>query len=96
MTASEFKSRHPEFEATPDALVDLELANQEGHVSDTWGDQRDQFLALQTARALALSPFGRNARMVNKDGSTSYDVVIYEMKRAHGAMRGRFVSSVSY
>lgn len=77
MTRAEFLVRHPEFsEATP-ALVDAKLA-EAAEVIDSGVPGFEFYLSKKAAQLLALSPFGQNARMVNKEGKTTYDVHLEE------------------
>lgn len=69
-----FDARFPEFAGRPDALLTstLETAHARCH-SDTWGTGRNDGVLYLTAHLLALSPFGREMRMVNRDGTTAYE-----------------------
>lgn len=97
MTKSEFLTVYPEFspaEAAPEAggfpgLIDAHLADAEACTSDSWGDKRELVVGLHAAHALALSPFGRNAQLVAKDGSTTYGERLRLLKLAHAADPGK-------
>ena len=71
VTVASFKVAYPEFVKAEDATIEAHLAQTELDVSDSFGDVRDQAVMLHLADALALSPFGRNARMVSPSASTS-------------------------
>lgn len=81
-----FRTYHPEFVNVPDTLVQAELDGASLEIDQgIWGtfaatpivstaaltkaDMGHRFLA---AHKLALSPFGQNARLVAKDGGTTY------------------------
>ncbi|HXU01516.1 MAG TPA: hypothetical protein VN903_11010 [Polyangia bacterium] len=89
MTRTEFVLRFPEFESADGAVVESALAYADRAVSDTWGANRDDFLGLVAARYLALMPFGRDARLSTKEGTTTYDGEIDRMKNAHAVARFR-------
>jgi hypothetical protein len=92
MTTLSFLIRHPEFATaivSYSGLVDAALADAETAVSDSWGIQRDQVVALTAAATLAVSPFGRNARMVDEKGWSTYSKRLAELKYAHACGRAR-------
>lgn len=94
MDSAAFVVIFPEFSALlaeDAALIAAALARAERRVSDSWGDRRDDVVALTTAHQLALSPWGRNARMVSKDGSTTYGDELSNWKRGHACARNRAV-----
>lgn len=77
VTASSFKLAHPEFTNVDDDLITLKIADAEMRCPDAvWGDFADEGVRFRVARALALMPPGRDLRLVNKDGSTVYDMDI--------------------
>lgn len=84
-----FKANRPEFANAGDALITATLAQVELRVSDSWGDRRDEVVELEAAHALASSPFGRNARLTAKDGTTTYGETLRRMKYGHAWGRGR-------
>lgn len=74
VTAAEFKAAHPEFVNCTDDEVTAKLADAALLCPDAvWGDFADQGTRYRAARMLALSPMGRDVKLVNKDGSTVYD-----------------------
>lgn len=92
MDRATFLGRFPEFATAPTTPVDLivtKLADAELSTSDSWGTRRNDALSLLTAHLLALSPYGVNAQMVRKDGSTTYGDRLQEMREIHGCARSR-------
>lgn len=49
--------------------------------TDVFGPKADVYQGLVAARKLALSPFGRNAKMVSQMGATVYDAEIKRLQR---------------
>lgn len=77
-----FRSFHPEFVNVPDPLVTAELGAALLFLdAGVWGNKIDQGQRFRTAHQLALSPFGQAARMVAKDGSTTYETHYKRMIR---------------
>lgn len=70
MTKAEFLDLYPEFATAKDALLDATLAQESANLKGPY--VTDRLFGLQVAEALALSPFGRDLKLVNKDGSTVY------------------------
>lgn len=68
-----FKARFPEFGRLPDPTIqdaiNRGVAQTNANVMGTMTDESIGYLA---AHFLALSPYGQQARMVAKDGSTTY------------------------
>lgn len=74
VTAAQFKAEFAEFEGAPNALVQakLDLALRRTP-ADVWGDQQDDGIKYLAAHLLALSPKGRELKLiVNRDGETTY------------------------
>lgn len=75
MTVGMFVVQFPEFEGVDTDLLQVHLDAAELEIDrSVWllkGDQGQGYLA---AHKLALSPFGNNAKLVAKDGSTTYQV----------------------
>lgn len=96
MTTAEFLVLFPEFAALAaedggTELIDGALVRSARRVSDSWGAKRDDVIGLTTAHMLALSPFGRNARLSAADGSSTYKTELTEMKKGHAFARRRVV-----
>lgn len=74
VSASMFDNRFPEFAGRPDDLLTSILAAATARChSDAWGTGRNEGVLYLSAHLLALSPYGREMRMVNKDGTTAYE-----------------------
>ena len=68
-----FKARFPEFNRLPD--VTIQDAIQRGQAqtnANVFGPLQDEASSYLAAHFLALSPYGQQARLVSKDGSTTY------------------------
>lgn len=85
MTLSDFRVRYPEFRTASDAFVQAYLDDAAKSLvgpSYDLGDAYDVAHGLATAHLIAVSPAGKNARMVNDDGTTQYGKTLSEMMRA--------------
>jgi hypothetical protein len=74
VTVSSFVIRYSEFSEAGSALLEAALTGVEAVVGSDAFDteaQRDEFVMLSLAHALALSPVGRDAGMTMKDGRTT-------------------------
>jgi len=81
LSYEDFLARFPEFEEASRTLVEAKIAEADLlHDDAVWGAQADLGRGYKTAELLALSPWGQNARMVNKDGSTTYGTVWEELQ----------------
>lgn len=68
-----FRTQFPEFKGVSDSVVSAWLAAAALEIDiSLWGMKADQGQGLLTAHKLATSPFGQSARMVAKDGTTTY------------------------
>lgn len=68
-----FITLQPEFADTDVTLVNAELTSAALLVDSTvWGSLADTGIRYLTAHRLALSPFGQAARLVSKNGTTTY------------------------
>lgn len=73
VTIERFLARWPHFAEAPDAAVQEALDAAHKRVSATyWGDRRDEGIMLLAAHTIAIDPGGQFARMVAKDGTTTY------------------------
>jgi hypothetical protein len=82
VTRTTFLVRFPEFNRASEPLIDAYIEAASLQVDDSvWGDKADLGVELTAAHLLALSPFGQQARMVNKDGSTTYGERLSSMQR---------------
>lgn len=72
-TLAAFRIRFPEFSQANDPFVNANLTAAALEVdTDAWGAKTDEGVMFLAAHKMALSPFGMNARMVSRDGSTTY------------------------
>lgn len=86
-----FKVSFPEFAKAGDTLLEAHLAQAALEVdAGLWGVWADNGVMLTAAHSLAMSPFGMNARMVAKDGSTTYGKKLDE-KRAMVSLGNRLI-----
>ena len=72
VSVAAFKICFGEFAKAGDAMLAAQLALVELEVSDSFGTSRDLAVMLKLADALALSPWGRDARMVPKGVDNAY------------------------
>jgi len=89
MTQDAFLARYPEFNTAPDGMVAAALAEATLAVGDVWEDLRDEIIGLEAAHRLAISPFGRDAKMSSGLGKSTYGEQLEKRKRmmACGLMR---------
>ena len=75
MLLAAFRVRFPEFEEGSDPLVQacLDEAATELNATEI-GDPYDAAHGLLAAHKLAISPYGRAARMLNDEGKSTYEV----------------------
>lgn len=96
VTLASFLVAFPEFLKAGDPMIEAQLALVELEVSDTFGDSRDLAVMLKLADALALSPWGRDARMVPKGVdnafSSAYGVRFRAMMEANAVSASRLGS----
>lgn len=80
LTLEQFKAGYPDFSKAGDAFLIEKLDEAALEVDPAvCGAKTNTIHGLKTARKLALSPFGKNARMVSKDGGTVYDSPLHEL-----------------
>ena len=71
---STFRVRFPEFDAVQDPLVQAALDEADLSIDrDEWKTKADAGQMYLAAHKLALSPYGQQARLVAKDGSSTYE-----------------------
>jgi hypothetical protein len=81
-TVDEFRKRFPEFAGVDDVLIATHMGDAALSVSaGVWGVKQDVGIYYLTAHRLALSPFGRAAKLVGEDGKTTYGAHLEELKR---------------
>jgi hypothetical protein len=73
LDAASFKARWPEFSTTEDSQVTAVLAESAAETDErVFGGTYDTALGLLAAHKLAAGPWGQQARMESKDGTTTY------------------------
>ncbi len=73
MTVDEFRAWHSEFRAASDDLIQLHLDEATLEVAaDIFGTKTEKAIRLRAAHSMAMTPFGRSARLVQDDGTTIY------------------------
>lgn len=71
VSLASFLAFNPEFLKAGTPLLTAHLAQAELEVSDSFAEQRDHAVMLRMADNLALSPWGRDARMVPPSATSS-------------------------
>jgi Protein of unknown function (DUF4054) len=83
---ADFRSRFPEFEKAPDALVNSKLSDASDQLDHTvWGSILDQGVGYLAAHLLSRSPWGQQARLDAKDRKTTYLEAFQELQARVGA-----------
>lgn len=97
VSVASFKVAFPEFQKAGDPMLEAQLALVELEVSDSFEDSRDLAVMLRLADNLALSPFGRDARMIPKGVdnafSSTYGVRYRALAEANGVTASRLGST---
>lgn len=90
MTQSDFLVLFPEFSPVAEqqpGLIPATIAQVELRVSDSWGDEREEIIGLETAASIAAGPQGRAAQLLPaKDGTTTYSRILAERKIINGCV----------
>lgn len=82
MLLATWRVQFPEMNGVSDALVQAMLDASALEIdTDIWGAKADQGQGYLAAHKLASSPFGQNAKMVAKDGTTTYWFNYYKLVR---------------
>ena len=78
VTLATFRANRPEFGTSAevsDVLVQQALDKAAGQIdSGVWSTEAGEGHELLASHLLAISPFGQDAKLVNKDGSTVYSI----------------------
>jgi len=83
VTLDQFRVKYPEFRTASSEFVQAYLDAAAEFVSaDVLGTAYDQAHGLKAAHMMAKSPGGVMARLVAKDGSTTYDTQFRELLRS--------------
>ena len=87
VTRAQFLIQYKEFDDTDVTLVDAKLAQAERRydVSEC-GDQYDDVVYARAAWLLARTPWGRTARLVNRENESVYDAIVRDLEREIGGM----------
>lgn len=81
-----FKASFPEFKSTADELIQAQLDRAARHCdASVYLDKHEDAVLYRAAHLLALSPQGAAAKMVNKDGTTTYEKHFNEIRSEVGA-----------
>jgi len=80
LTRAVFLEGYAEFRSADNSLIDAKLAEAAACVGEEYGDHANEAHGLITARKLALSPWGVNAKLVSKEGKTVYDAPLLELQ----------------
>jgi hypothetical protein len=98
-TVASFIADYAEFAPmaeTDETLVAAYLARAERRIGSAWpAAVRDDIVALQCAHMLALSPWGRNARMSDASGASAYGDDLALRKKGFACARSRVVGEVA-
>lgn len=77
-----FIAKFPEFANATQALVQKHLDDALLEIDPAvWGPKADAGQGFLAAHTLALSPFGQGVRLVQKDGTTTYNVHYKRLQR---------------
>jgi hypothetical protein len=89
VTLESFVERFPEFEKASASQVEAVLAEARLQIdSEVWGDKTDLGVNYLTAHLLALSPFGRNARLAKNDRESTYGTHYHNLQlQVHSGFR---------
>jgi predicted metal-dependent hydrolase len=80
MNVTDFKIQFPEFARVPVETIEAHLAAALAQFDATnAGTYLDQIQAYKAAQLLARSPAGQAAKLVSKNGSTTYDTTLKEL-----------------
>lgn len=73
ITAASVRAAHPEFAAAPDAVINPAItAAYLAHDSTVWASLLDTGVDLWVCDYIARSPYSRDLRLTDKDGTTIY------------------------
>lgn len=79
----DFLARFPEFEPASKAMIESAIAEAGRNVdADIFDTKTDDAIRWKAAHLLAISPFGQQARLSSKDGSTTYGKRFTELARS--------------
>jgi Protein of unknown function (DUF4054) len=82
LDVSTFKLSFPEFKSTADEMVEAYLVRAATHCdAEAYLTKYEDAVLYRCAHMLALSPQGASAKLVNKDGSTTYGMHFDDIRR---------------
>jgi hypothetical protein len=82
VTAASFKVARPEFVDAEDAFITATIAQALQRIDPAiFGDETDTATIYLTAHYIAISPFGRNAKLSSKEGETVYHTLFRQIQR---------------
>lgn len=82
VTYADFVGRFPEFEPADTDMVTEVIAEATRRISsEEFEDATDDAVRYLAAHLLSTSPFGRQARMTAKDGSSTYEKELHKLQR---------------
>lgn len=83
MNLAQFKNQYPEFRSSPDPFVQSFLDAAAKMISEAVvGTRYDTLHGLKTADLITRSPGGVNARLIAKDGTTTYGVAFMQVAQS--------------
>lgn len=83
VTTASFLVRFPEFAAVDPAVIARVLADSASEVNDAvFGTLTDKAIELRAAHALAISPYGQNARLEGDTTNTTYGAEFERLARS--------------
>lgn len=78
-----FLARFPEFEPASKLMIETAIAEATNNVdAAVFGTKTDEAIRWKTAHLLSISSFGQQARLVSKDGSTTYGKHFFKLARS--------------
>jgi len=78
-----FLARFPEFEPASKSMIEEAIDEATRNVDvDVWRDKTDDGVRWKAAHLLAITPFGQQARLMSKDGSTTYGTHFAQLMRS--------------
>lgn len=92
VTVQDLVAFAPEFAPAEDALISAKITEAEARCPvETWGEGefRDRGVLHKAARLVALSPWGREMRLVLDGGGTVWDAEIKQLNRIAAGGLGR-------
>lgn len=98
VSVASFKIAFPEFVFVDDTHLAAQLAHVEAVTGDGYNGEarRDYVVQLTLAHALALSPMGRDAGLVAKDGTTTYGAQLKLIKQGNACLHTSRMGSLDY